>query len=724
MVEEGAVQRSLFQGGSLRVDLEADGIAVVVFDRPGESVNKFDSQTVAELAAAAAAIATDQSVRGVLVTSGKSVFIVGADIFEFVSQFSQPQSAIRTHVSKQNEAFSAFANLPVPTATLINGLALGGGFEMALATDARILSAHAQVGLPEVSLGLFPGFGGTVRLPRLVGHGNAIDWICSGRQQNSARALAVGAVDEVVAPDALLEAGYARLRGMIESGDWRQKRIKRGGPFDLDPAAASAARSKLARTAALQPAAMAAVELLDRAAGIEVGPALELEASAFAQIARTQAASAMIQLFVNDQQLRKRARAYARAARRVERAAVLGAGIMGGGIAFTSASRGVPIVMKDIAQKQLDAGMAEADRLLGRQVETKRLTGEQAREVRQAIDPTLDYQRFNAVQVVVEAVVENLEVKKRVLAEVERHVHPETIIASNTSSLSISALAQSLERPENFAGMHFFNPVPAMPLVEIIRGPQTGDDAVATVVAYASMMGKTPVVVRECPGFLVNRILTPYMFGFLRAVADGADYQQVDHVMEEFGWPMGPAHLQDVIGMDTLDHVLEVISAGYPARMRMDFPNGVRALVEKNRLGQKSGSGWYRYESDASGKRLKLADPALEPILGTLRAKGRGAITDTEILNRLMLPLMLEAVLCLSERIVETPAEVDSSLVLGLGFPRHVGGPLKYIDWLGAAEVVRLCDSLSFLGPLYAPPTLLRENARKGISFYPSGSAA
>jgi 3-hydroxyacyl-CoA dehydrogenase/enoyl-CoA hydratase/3-hydroxybutyryl-CoA epimerase/enoyl-CoA isomerase len=718
------LQGSLFRGDSLRVDRDADGIAVLMFDRQGESVNKFDAQTVEELAKAAAAVAGDRAVRGVLVTSAKSAFIVGADIFEFVTQFAQPESAIRAHVSTQNEAFTAFANLPVPTLTLINGLALGGGFEMALATDARILSTQAQVGLPEVSLGLFPGFGGTVRLPRLVGHGNAIDWICSGRQQNAARALVVGAADEVVPPQALLEAGYARLRGMIGSAEWRQKRVKRAGPFDADPAAAAAARSKLARTAAQQPAASAAVDLLDRASGLEVGPALQLESAAFAQIARTQAASAMIQLFVNDQQLRKRARAHARAARKVERAAVLGAGIMGGGIAFTSASRGVPIVMKDIAQKQLDAGMAEADRLLGRQVETKRLTGEQAREVRQAIDPTLDYQHFEDVQVVIEAVVENLEVKKRVLAEVEKRVRAETIIASNTSSLSISALAQSLERPANFAGMHFFNPVPAMPLVEIIRGPQTGDDAVATLVAYASTMGKTPVVVRECPGFLVNRILTPYMLGFLRAVADGADYQQIDRVMEEFGWPMGPAHLQDVIGMDTLDHVLEVISAGYPARMRMDFPNGVRALVEKKRLGQKSGSGWYRYESGAAGKRLGLADPTLAPILQTLRCRGGDAMADEQITNRLMLPMMLEAVRCLSERIVETPAEVDSSLVLGLGFPRHLGGPLGYIDWLGASQVLGLCDSLSSLGPMYHPPSLLRENAEKGISFYTSGSAS
>jgi 3-hydroxyacyl-CoA dehydrogenase/enoyl-CoA hydratase/3-hydroxybutyryl-CoA epimerase/enoyl-CoA isomerase len=489
-------------------------------------------------------------------------------------------------------------------------------------------------------------------------------------------------------------------------------------------AATAAARSKLARTAARQPAAAAVVDLLDHAAGLEAGPALELETAAFAQIARTQAASAMIQLFVNDQQLRKRARAYTRSARKIERAAVLGAGIMGGGIAFTSASRGVPIVMKDIAQKQLDAGMAEADRLLTRQVQTKRLTGERAREVRQSIDPTLHYQQFAQVQVVVEAVVENLEVKKRVLAEVEKRVGPDTVIASNTSSLSIAALAQSLVRPENFAGMHFFNPVQAMPLVEIIRGPQTGDDAVATVVAYASAMGKTPVVVRDCPGFLVNRILTPYMLGFLRAVADGADYQQIDRVMEEFGWPMGPAHLQDVIGMDTLEHVLEVISAGYPARMHTDFPNGVRALVGKKRLGQKSGSGWYRYETDAAGKRLKLADPALEPILQTLRLEGGNRMADEQITNRLMLPLMLEAVLCLSERIVETPAEVDSSLVLGLGFPRHAGGPLKYIDWLGAAKVVGLCDSLSSLGPMYGAPSLLRENAAKGVSFYPTGGAS
>jgi 3-hydroxyacyl-CoA dehydrogenase/enoyl-CoA hydratase/3-hydroxybutyryl-CoA epimerase/enoyl-CoA isomerase len=717
-------QRAFFQGNSLRVELAGDGIAVLCFDRQGESINKFDSQTVAELAAAAAAIAQSSAVRGVLVTSAKPTFIVGADIFELVARFAQPEDSIRAQVREQNEAFTAFANLPVPSVALINGLALGGGFEMALATDSRVLSSQAQVGLPEVSLGLFPGFGGTVRLPRLAGHGAAIEWICSGRPQNAAQALAVGAADEVAAQEMLITAGLSRLRRIIDLHEWRALRNQRNGPFEADPSAAAAARSKLGRTAVNQPAALAAVDLLDRCADLACSQALQLEHAAFARIARTQAASSMIQLFVNDQQLRRTARGYARLAGKVHRAAVLGAGIMGGGIAFTSASRGVPVVMKDIAATQLESGVAEADRLLGRQVELKRLSAEQALGVRAAIEPTLDYEHFGQVDVVIEAVVENLDVKKRVLADVEQRIGPETIIASNTSSLSIAALAQSLLRPANFAGMHFFNPVPAMPLVEIIRAPGTGDRAVATVVTYASTLGKTPVVVRDCPGFLVNRILTPYMLGFLRAVADGADYQQVDRVMEAFGWPMGPAHLQDVIGMDTLARVLEVISAGYPARMRMDFGNCVRSLADRGRLGQKSGVGWYRYETDPSGKRRKLTDPGLEQILRPLRANASGVMTDEEIVNRLMLPMMLEAVHCLAERIVETPAEVDSSLVLGLGFPRHLGGPLKYIDWLGAAEVVRRCESLTSLGALYKPGAHLLDNARAGISFYHTGNAA
>jgi 3-hydroxyacyl-CoA dehydrogenase / enoyl-CoA hydratase / 3-hydroxybutyryl-CoA epimerase / enoyl-CoA isomerase len=707
----------LYRGKALRADLGDDGIVTLCFDREGESVNKFDSLTVSELAAAAEQIRSSNAARGVLVTSGKPVFIVGADIFEFTATFSQPEEAIRAHVAQQNRAFTAVDDLPIPTVAVINGLALGVGFEMALACDARVMSNQTGVGLPEVTLGLFPGFGGTVRLSRLIGAAAAIEWITSGKQQDAARALASHAVDEIAPPENLLAGARARLEKLIDSGSWRESRRRRHGPVaPTDASPYGVARGASGKNAALQPAALAAVDLLERAANVDRDAALALETEAFAKIARTQAAASMIQLFINGQLVQKKARAQAKNAAQVRRAAVLGAGIMGGGIAFTSASRGIPVLMKDIVQDQLDAGMAEVDRLLARQVQSKRTTEEQSRAVRQSIQPTLNFDGFADVDVVVEAIVENLSVKKRVLADVQTRIGAQAVLASNTSSLSIGEMATALPDPGHFVGLHFFNPVPAMPLVEVIRGPLTDPKSLGTAVAYASALGKTPIVVRDCPGFLVNRILTPYMLGFLRAVADGADFEQVDRVMEAFGWPMGPAFLQDVIGMDTLEHVLDVISAGYPERMKVDFPNAVKMLVKQGRLGQKSGSGWYRYELDDQGKRRKVPDPGVRELLATQRS---ATLSDGVILDRILLPMVLEAALCVEEGVAETAAEIDLALVLGLGFPRHAGGPLKYADWLGADDVVRRCEKLADLGSMYQPCKLLRNLANTSGRFYP-----
>jgi 3-hydroxyacyl-CoA dehydrogenase/enoyl-CoA hydratase/3-hydroxybutyryl-CoA epimerase/enoyl-CoA isomerase len=708
----------MFQGQSIRVELHADGIVELCFDAQEQSINKFDVRTVDELGAATKSIRESPAARGVLVTSAKEGFIVGADIFEFTSLFKQPEARIEAHIGRQNSIFSAFEDLDIPSVAAINGLALGGGLEMALTCDARVMSDATQIGLPEVSLGLFPGYGGTVRLPRVAGAAIAIEWISSGKPQNARSALAAGVVEKVTAPDGVRTAALDLLTALIRSGDWRARRERRHGAFSVNAEAFQQARDKLSKTAAHQPAALSAVELMRQAAGSSRNEALTLEHAAFARIARTQAAASLIQLFINDQAIRKKGREYARIAHKVRRAAVLGAGIMGGGIAYTSAARGVPVVMKDIQKAALDLGLAEAKKLLGKQVEAGRMQADRAESVLADIRPTLDYQGLDSVDVVVEAVVEKMPVKKAVLAEVEPLVGTDTIIASNTSSLSISEMAQGLKRPENFVGMHFFNPVPLMPLVEVICGTRTSTEAAATVVGYASTLGKTAIVVKECPGFLVNRILTPYLLGFLRAVDSGADYLQIDRVLEGFGWPMGPAYLADVVGLDTLSHVVDVISAGFAERMTIDFPNAVQAMVRSNRLGQKNSLGFYRYENDPKGRPRKGTDPQALQLITSMRSHSSTSFSDPELLDRLMLPMMIEAARCLEEGIVESPAEVDMALILGLGFPRHVGGPLKYADWLGMEQVVARCAAHASLGPLYAPTAAMRTAAGTGKTYY------
>ncbi|HEY2402728.1 MAG TPA: fatty acid oxidation complex subunit alpha FadB [Steroidobacteraceae bacterium] len=708
----------MFEGQCLRVGLRADGFAELCFDRRGAAINKFDVQTVDELKSATEAIRAAGSARGVLVTSAKDAFIVGADIFEFTALFAHPQDYIEAYIARQNAVFTAFEDLDLPSVVAINGLALGGGLEMALAADARVMSDSAQVGVPEVSLGIFPGFGGTVRLPRVTHAAVAIEWITSGKPQNARTALQSGAVEAVVAPKALMAAAVERLEFLAASDEWRARRQQRHGPFQADAAAFQQAEAAAARRASHQPAALAAIQLLKRAAPLSRDAALKLEHHEFAKLARTQAAASLVQLFINDQAIKKKGKAYAKIARKVQQAAVLGAGIMGGGIAYISAVGGIPVVMKDISQKALDLGVAEAQKLLNKQVSSGRMPPEKADAVLASIRPTLDYESVESADVVIEAVVENIEVKKKVFAEVEQRVGANTIIASNTSSLSIAQMAGALVRPENFVGLHFFNPVPVMPLVEVIRGPQTSAAAAASVAGYASAMGKTPVVVKECPGFLVNRILTPYMIGFLRAIHDGADYLAVDRVMEGFGWPMGPAYLQDVVGLDTLLHVLRVISDGFAPRMRLDFPHAVELFVRHGRLGQKSGSGFYRYEPDPAGKPKKSIDPRTVQLLESIQPRGPQSLSDQALLERLMLPMIVEAARCLEEGIAESAGEVDMSLVLGLGFPRHAGGPLKYADWLGMDSILQRCDKYKSLGRIYEPTDGMRAAGAAHKQFY------
>ena len=714
----------MFQGQSIRVTRLPGDLAELCFDRQGEPINKFDSRTVSELAQAGVALAGDGKLKGLLVTSAKDVFIVGADITEFGKNFGGTEEAIASWAYEANKAFSAIEDLPFPTVTAINGFALGGGMEMALSTDYRVMSAAAQVGQPEVKLGIIPGFGGTVRLPRLIGADNAIEWIAGGEQMKADRALKDHAVDAVVAPEKLRDAANRMLQLAIDGKvDWQARRAQKKGPLKLNMMESmmtfETAKGFIAGKAGkAYPAPVEAVKAMQKAAGKGRDDALKIEAAAFAKLAKTTVADALIGLFLNDQFLKKKAKQYQKVAHPVKQAAVLGAGIMGGGIAYQSASRGTPIIMKDIKDEQLHLGMSEANKLLSRMVERKKMTPEKAGDVLSNIRATLNYGDFGNVDIIVEAVVENPKVKKAVLAEVEKLVRKDCIIASNTSSISIEALSEALERKENFLGMHFFNPVHKMPLVEVIWGPKTSKEAIATVAAYASAMGKTPIVVKNCPGFLVNRILFPYFGGFMGALHDGADFVKVDKVMEDFGWPMGPAYLQDVVGMDTSHHVGDVLAEGYPDRMGKTFRTALDVMYEAKRYGQKNGVGFYKYETDPKGKPVKKADLQSYELIKSVQPKGQADMSEEEIVDRLMLPMIIETARCLEEGIVETVQEADMGLIMGVGFPPFRGGALKYADTIGLKTVLEKAAKYAALGKLYEPTARMKEMAASGQTYY------
>jgi 3-hydroxyacyl-CoA dehydrogenase/enoyl-CoA hydratase/3-hydroxybutyryl-CoA epimerase/enoyl-CoA isomerase len=702
----------MFKGSVISVAMLDDGIAELKFDLQGESVNKFNLQAVKELGEALTRLEQASDLKGVLVTSGKEAFIVGADITEFGSVFAAGADKIIGHLRANNLNYNRLEDLPVPVVVAINGYALGGGLEFCLACDYRVASTQAKLGLPETRLGIIPGWGGTVRLPRLAGLDTAVEWIASAKEQDAQTALRARVVDAVVEPDKLRQAALHTLHQcMAGKFDYQARRDQKKAPLrhNFIEAMMAFETSKAfvgAQAGRNYPAPVAAIKAMQKAADKGRDEALQIEAETFAKMAQTPVAQSLVGIFLNDQLLGKKARGWEKQAdKKVARAAVLGAGIMGGGIAYQSALKGVPIKMKDIAQQGIDLGLAEANKLLSKRVERGRMNASEMGEVLNRIEPALSYDGFEQVDLVVEAVVESAKVKRAVLAEVEGKVSDDTVLATNTSTISITYLAEALK------------PVHAMPLVEIIRGEKTSDRAVARTVAYANTMGKKPVVVHDCPGFLVNRVLFPYFAGFSMLVRDGVDFQKIDKVMEAWGWPMGPAYLLDVVGIDTAVHAEKVMAEGFPDRMQRDFTSCTDALYGAERYGQKNQKGFYDYQPDKKGKPQKVESEAAHKLIKPHVSKAL-ELGDEEIIMRMMVPMATELVRCLEEGIVETPAEADMALVYGIGFPPFRGGVLRWIDSIGAANFCELAAQFKLLGALYEPPARLQELAADNKTFY------
>lgn len=711
----------IYTGKALSVDVLPSGTAHLIFDLQGSSVNKFDQNTLRELQEAVAALQS-ADISGLIISSAKSSFIVGADITEFSAKFGEGEQQILDWLVEANKIFSDIEDLPVPSVTAINGAALGGGMELAISTDYRVASENAVLGFPEVKLGILPGFGGTVRMPRLIGADNANQWISSGSHIKAAQALAEGALDCIVEQEILIDAAE-KIVDQCRQGKLDYKKVRNQktsaltlAPNELNVAFETAKGMVAAKAGPNYPAPITAVQAMQDAATLDRSGALAIEHQAFIKLATTETAANLVQMFINDQFLAGKARKQIAKARPIASAAVLGAGIMGGGIAYQSALKGTPIIMKDIAQEGIDLGMAEAKKLLNKQVARGRIDANKMFGILSSIQATLSYDGIEKADIVVEAVVENPAIKKSVLSELEALLDENTIIATNTSTISVDDLSTALKRPENFCGMHFFNPVPVMPLVEIIRGAQSSEETIATTVAYAKKMGKIPIVVNDCPGFLVNRILFPYFGAFSRLIYDGADFKQIDKAMERFGWPMGPAYLLDVVGLDTAFHCQDVMAEGFE-RMSLEFDSAIDKLYEQKNLGQKTGSGFYLYEPDKKGKPKKLTNPQMDKVLATVRPQAK-EFDDQEIVERMMVAMCLETARCLEDGIVETAIEADMGLVLGLGFPAFRGGALRYVDSIGLPQFCDIADKYAELGAIYHATEKMRSMAAGNEKYY------
>jgi len=713
----------LYQGPAFNLEKNNQDFFILSFDLKDQSTNVLGVTALTDLESVLKII-KNQTAKGLILKSSKSSgFVFGADVNEFLGHFKKSEEELKSWIASINHLFNDLEDLPYPTIALVNGFALGGGFEIALTMDYRLGTPKTNMGLPETKLGIIPGWGGTVRLPRLIGADHAIEWISSGKHAKSDEALKFGALDGIVEEGKLDEAGLTFLQRIHEQNiEWKKRREQKKSALLLDHTeSAMSFEGAKAMIAGLSgpnyPAPVKAVEAIQKSSKLSRDEALKYEHEAFAFCAKTTTAECLTQVFLGDQYLKRISKKITKDEKAISQGAVLGAGIMGGGIAYQSAVSGVPVLMKDIKKEQLQLGMSEARKLLHKQLERKKITPEKMAEVISEITPTLSYADFKTSDFIVEAVIENEKIKKSVLAEVENMVSDSTILTSNTSTISITSLAEGLKRAENFCGMHFFNPVHLMPLVEVIRGEKTSDKTIARTVAYALQMGKTPIVVNDCAGFLVNRILFPYFNGLVYLIEDGVDFQRIDKVMEKFGWPMGPAYLLDVVGIDTAHHASSIMAKAFPDRMSFKNKTILEILFENKRFGQKNQLGFYEYETDKKGKPVKKVNPAIYELIKNA-IKQTSEVTDEEIILRMMIPMIIEASRCLEDNIVSSPIEVDMGLLLGLGFPAFRAGALKYADMYGLKNLEKESKKFHHLGKLYEFTPKMTKMAQENKTYY------
>jgi 3-hydroxyacyl-CoA dehydrogenase/enoyl-CoA hydratase/3-hydroxybutyryl-CoA epimerase/3-hydroxyacyl-CoA dehydrogenase/enoyl-CoA hydratase/3-hydroxybutyryl-CoA epimerase/enoyl-CoA isomerase len=701
---------------ALRLDV-TDGIARISFDQPGARANTLGQPILGEFEAILKQLAGRSDIRGMILESGKpGMFIAGADLKELGAATPEHPDLTRKLIQRGLNVIASFEALPFPTIALIDGPCMGGGTEIALGCDMRLAGTHpkCEIGLPEVKVGLIPGWGGTQRLTRLIGPSQAVEMICSGEAVKAARTKELGIVFDVVASDKLRQEGVRLLTEMHEFGSWKDERRRKQLPVGLSEEQVQftfgVARAMIMeKTKGQLPAPLAALSAIEKGCNRTLEEGLKIETEAMIPLLGSPISKNLIGVFFMTQKLAKDsgvadANVQPKAIKRV---GILGAGIMGAGIAAAHVRKGLPVVLLDSVPQALEKGVAGIAAGLKGLAERGRMKPEELVAALARLGTAASLSNVAECDVVIEAIVENEQAKTTLFKQLEPMLRPEAILASNTSTISISRMAKVLAKPERFAGMHFFNPAEKMPLVEVIRGEKTSDATIVTLVALAKQVGKTPIVVKDAPGFLVNRILFPYMDEAALLLVEGADPRAIDKAATAFGMPMGPITLYDVVGLDTSLYAGRVMHAAFPDRA-VASPL-LEELVAKGRLGQKSGAGFYKY-----GKGLKGSDdPAFAEILAKYRKQPR-QFSQEEITERLFLPMLTEATRVLEEGIVRDPADVDMGLILGIGFPAWRGGLLRWADSLGVPKVLELLKKHESLGTRFAPTASLRHLAAAG----------
>ena len=705
---------------ALKLEFRTDAAALITFDQPGSRANTLGQAVLAEFEEVLKQLEAHKDLRGVILQSGKpGMFIAGADLKELGSANNDPAQT-RKMVERGLRIIARFEALPCPTVAAIDGACMGGGLELVLGFDHRLAGTHpkTEVGFPEVKIGLFPGWGGTQRLTRVIGPNLAAELICTGEAVAADKARSLGIVFDVVPSERLLDEAQRLLDWSRSAGEWRLARKRKQQPVGLSEeqqtfAYAVARAQVLSKTKGQFPAPVAGLEAIFKGCNLPLPEGLKIETDLFVPLVGSPISKNLIAIFFMTQRLQKDPGVDNPSVqpRQVERIGVLGAGIMGSGIAGAHIRRGLPVLMLDSDPRALEKGVGAITKVLQSRIEIGRMTPADMLKSLSLLNTTGTLNLLADRDVVIEAVVENEKVKTQIYRDLQAILKPDTILASNTSTISITRMAEATGRPESFAGMHFFNPVDRMQLVEVIRGKRTSDATVATLVALAKRIGKSPIVVRDCPGFLVNRILFPYINESLVLLEEGAEPRAIDKAATAFGMPMGPISLNDMVGLDTALYAGQVVNHAFADRAKSSHI--LDELVAAGRLGKKSGAGFYSYAKGSRG----ADDPAFAAILERCRT-GKRAIAQEEITDRLFLPMLVEASRVLMEGIVRQPADVDMGLILGIGFPAFRGGLLRWADSLGLDKVLASLKRYESLGARFQPTEQLLHLAEAGKKFY------
>jgi 3-hydroxyacyl-CoA dehydrogenase/enoyl-CoA hydratase/3-hydroxybutyryl-CoA epimerase len=700
----------------IRREVGDDHICKLIFDRPESGANIFDAATLDELGEHLDFVESDASLRGLIIASAKkSIFVAGADLKTLLQQ--APSGEMRAFIAKGQRIFSRLADLKIPSVAAIHGASAGGGYEVALACDYRVATDDraTRIGLPETTLGLIPAWGGCTRLPRLIDVGKAADVILKGKLYSAQDALRLGLVDQVVSPDQLLDRAREKLRA--------GKRPSAGAshpPLAAQGAARGLAGGERGRSGNAAPSR--ALEIINRTLSISPDQSLALELDAIVDLGRTESTQNLIRNFFLSEKYKKGSSRTP--AEKVIHAAVIGAGVMGSGIAQWLSSRGVTVILRDIAREMIDRGLANIEKTYADAVKRGLMTEEKAKEARSRICGSTAPMELRDVQFVIEAASEKMSVKKEVFRELAMEAGPKTIIATNTSALPVSALADVTVSPEHVIGLHFFNPVSRMKLVEVVIANETSEETRERSVAFVRQIGKLPVIVRDSPGFLVNRVLFPYLLDAAELFEAGMDAEKIDNALLQWGMPMGPLRLIDEIGVDITIDIGNTLEKAYGRR---DHVSSVLLwLRDGQMLGRKTGAGFYKYEgkaqkpNDSLSEWRAVARDADRGRKGSTKGKPASSppATASDIALRLALLMVNEAARCVEENVVAAPEDADYGMILGTGFAPFRGGPLRFADHVGLSQVVAELERLAQTDEKFLPCEILKKHARDGTKFH------